>query len=91
MVEAQTYKPEGRGFDSRWDTQTPFFMNFVTALYVHQQNGQQKHYVQQANLHNKFVLLECKLASTLNELHSGKEFFETQALPKVLQHFIPKI
>ena len=35
MVEALTYKPEGRGFDSRWDTQTPFFMTFITALYVH--------------------------------------------------------
>jgi len=45
-----------------------------------------KHYGQQATMHNRFVLLECKLASTLNELRSGKEFFETRALPKALQH-----
>ena len=49
-----------------------------------------KHYSQQANLHNRFVLLDCKLASVLNELHSGKEFFETRVLPKALQHYAPK-
>jgi hypothetical protein len=45
---------------------------------------------QQANLHNSFVFLECKFANTPNELRSGKEFFETQALPKALQHYVPK-
>jgi len=48
-----------------------------------------KRYGQQANLHNSFFL-ECKLANTPNELHSSKEFFETQALPKALQHYVPK-
>jgi hypothetical protein len=48
-----------------------------------------KHYGQQANLHNSFVFLECKLANTPNELRSSKEFFETQALPKALQHYVP--
>jgi len=49
-----------------------------------------KRYGQQANLHNSFVFLECKLANTPNELRSSRGFLETQALPKALQHYVPK-
>jgi hypothetical protein len=64
LAETPTYKPEDRGFDSRSETFVHEFCH--SALRAPNKTENDKHYDQMANLENRFLLLECKLASTRN-------------------------